>query len=115
MKMSEITYNRTFNLGNFNSERIGVRIEINEGESVTDALQAAKQLVEETHKANYPNLSLEIPIEETRSKEEIVADTVQAIMSTKTIEELQEYKLLKSSSKDIFHAYNVKEKQLQNA
>lgn len=115
MKMSEITYNRTFNLGNFNSERIGVRIEINEGESVAQALEAAKQLVEETHKNNYPNLVVEPIIEQTQSKEEMVANTVQAIISTKTIKELEEFKLLKGSSKDIFHAYNVKEKQLQNA
>lgn len=111
MRITEITYHRTFNLGNFNSERIGVKVDINEGESASEALETAKQLVEETHKNNYPNLVLEPQIEQTLSKEEIKAANIKAIMDSKTLDELATYKLLKSD-KDIFHAYNVREKEL---
>ena len=112
MKITEITYNRTFNLGNFNSERIGVKVDINEGESASEALETAKQLVEETHKNNYPNLVVEVPIEESLSKEEIKQANIEAIIKSKTVEELETYRLLKGTDKDIFHAYNVRLKEL---
>ena len=112
MRITEITYHRTFKLGNFNSERIGVKVDINEGESASEALETAKQLVEETHKNNYPNLVLEHQIEQTLSKEEITQSNIKAIMSANTIAELETYKLMKSQSKDCFHAYNVREKEL---
>ena len=112
MKMSEITYNRTFNLGNFNSERIGVRIEINEGESVTQALEAAKQLVEETHKNNYPNLVVEPIIEQTLTKEQITEGNLKAINDCTTLAELLSYKLLASKGKQEFDAYNAKKQAL---
>jgi hypothetical protein len=112
MKITDITYHRTFNLGNFNSERIGVKVDINEGESANEALELAKQLVEETHKSNYPNLVVETPIEQTLTKEEIKQANIDAIMNSKTISELETYKLLKGTDKDIFNAYNLKLKQL---
>jgi hypothetical protein len=112
MKISEITYNRTFNLGNFNSERIGVRIEINEGESVTQALEAAKQLVEETHKNNYPNLVVEPIIEQTLTKEQITEGNLKAINDCTTLQELESYKLLTKQGKQEFNAYNTKLKEL---
>ena len=112
MKITEITYNRTFNLGNYNSERIGVKFDINDGESASEALELAKQLVEETHKNNYPNLVVEPIVEVILSKEEITQSNIKAIMSANTIAELETYKLMKSQSKDCFHAYNVREKEL---
>ena len=111
MKITEITYNRTFNLGNYNSERIGVKFDINDGESASEALELAKQLVEETHKNNYPNLVIEPQVEQVLSKEEIKQSNIEAIINSKSIQELETYKLLKND-KDIFHAYNVREKEL---
>ena len=111
MRITEITYHRTFNLGNFNSERIGVKVDINEGESASEALETAKQLVEETHKNNYPNLVIEHQIEQVLSKEEIKQSNIDAIMHCKSVEELESYRLLKTD-KDIFHVYNVRMKEL---
>ena len=113
MKITEITYNRTFNLGNYNSERIGVKFDINDGESASEALELAKQLVEETHKNNYPNLVVEPIVEQVLSKEEITEGNIKAIMDCKTLEELETCKLLCKQGKDEFHAFNVRKKELQ--
>jgi hypothetical protein len=113
MKITEIIYHRTFNLGNFNSERIGVKVDINEGESASEALETAKQLVEETNKNNYPNLVIEPQVEQVLSKEEITEGNIKAIMDCKTLDELETCKLLCKQGKDEFHAFNVRKKQLQ--
>jgi len=52
MKFTQVSYQKTFNLGSYQSERIGVEIELSEGESPKEALDTAKQLVEEYHKEN---------------------------------------------------------------
>ena len=111
MKITEITYHRTFNLGNFNSERIGVKVDINEGESASEALETAKQLVEETHKNNYPNLVVEVKDEQILSKEDVKKMQIDAIMNSQTLGELETFRLFKSD-KDCFHAFNVREKEL---
>ena len=52
MHINQISYVRTFNLGNYSSEKIGVEIAINEGEDAKQALDTAKSLVEEYHKSS---------------------------------------------------------------
>ena len=52
MHIQTINYTRTFNLGNYSSEKIGVEFALNEGESATKALDYARELVEEYHKQN---------------------------------------------------------------
>ena len=47
MQIILVTYTKTFNLGNYSSEKIGVEIAINEGESAMEAMDTAKQLVHE--------------------------------------------------------------------
>jgi len=49
MNINQISYQKTFNLGNYSSERIGVEIVLNEGEDAKEALNTAKALVEEYH------------------------------------------------------------------
>jgi len=56
MKIDKISYQKTFNLGNYSSERIGVDILLNEGEDAKEALATAKQLVTEYHKENNPQI-----------------------------------------------------------
>lgn len=54
MYITTVNYQKTFNLGNYSSEKIGVEISINPGEDAKEALVIAKNLVEEYHKENNP-------------------------------------------------------------
>lgn len=54
MRIDRINYQETFNLGNYCSQRIGVEIEINEGEDAKAALETARQLVHEFHSQTSP-------------------------------------------------------------
>ena len=69
MHIQTINYTRTFNLGNYSSEKIGVEFALNEGESATKALDYARELVEEYHKQNVIKLKdlnefyQEVPVE----------------------------------------------------
>ena len=69
MHIQTINYTRTFNLGNYSSEKIGVEFALNEGESATKALDYARELVEEYHKQNLIKLKdlnefyQEVPVE----------------------------------------------------
>lgn len=56
MQIEKINYQRTFNLGNYSSERLGVDININTGENAMQALDEARKLVEEWHTKNHPEL-----------------------------------------------------------
>jgi hypothetical protein len=56
MHIQVINYQRTFNLGNYASEKIGVEVAINAGEDAKEALETAKSLVEEYHKENVAKL-----------------------------------------------------------
>jgi len=61
MTINQVSYQKTFNLGNYSSERIGVEIVLNEGEDAKEALNTAKALVEEYHKENNVLNSLPYP------------------------------------------------------
>ena len=52
MHIQTVNYTRTFNLGNYSSEKIGVEFSLNQGESANKALDIARELVEEYHKQN---------------------------------------------------------------
>lgn len=52
MKTQSIVYNKTFSLGNYENEKIGVTIEIQEGDDVNKAIQKAREFVEFNHKLN---------------------------------------------------------------
>lgn len=45
MKATKIFYKKLFGLGNFENEQIGIELEIEEGETATQVLDAAKQFV----------------------------------------------------------------------
>lgn len=52
MKTKSVTYSKVFSLGNYENEKIGVEIEIQEGDEVQKAIQEARQFVEFNHKLN---------------------------------------------------------------
>jgi len=54
MVIDRISYTKTFNLGSYQSEKIGVEIALNEGEDAKEALSTAKALVHEYYMEGLP-------------------------------------------------------------
>lgn len=52
MKVSNISYSKVFSLGNYENEKLGVEIELNDGDDVQKAIQEARAFVEFNHKLN---------------------------------------------------------------
>lgn len=132
MHIQTIVYQRTFNLGNYSSEKIGVEFAINQGESATKALDIAREMVEEYHAENVKRLkevydesigdalykaigsigtcdkSEVIP---TQSKQTLAEKTKLFIDSCKTKDELKAWKLMAETHK-LMEFYNEKLKSL---
>jgi hypothetical protein len=116
MHIQTIVYQRTFNLGNYSSEKIGVEFAINQGESATKALDIARDLVEEYHKQNVTRLKdlgdfyQEVPDEiiPTQSKKTLVEKTVEFINACKTKHELKAWELMAKSNPEVLECYNAK-------
>ena len=120
MHIQAIIYQRTFNLGNYSSEKIGVEFAINQGESATKALDIARDLVEEYHKQNVTRLKelgdfyQEVPDEiiPTQSKKTLTQKAIEFINSCKTKEELKGWELYTKSNPELLELYNAKLKSL---
>ena len=116
MHIQTIVYQRTFNLGNYSSEKIGVEFAINQGESATKALDIARDLVEEYHKQNVTRLKdlgdfyQEVPDEiiPTQSKQTLAQKTIQFINACKTKHELKAWELMTKSNPEVLESYNAK-------
>jgi hypothetical protein len=128
MHIQTVNYTRTFNLGNYSSEKIGVEFSLNQGESANKALDIARELVEQYHAENVkrqkelyenpaeslyriiggfgtPNKDEVIP---TQSKQTLAEKTKSFIDSCKTKEELKAWELMSKSNPEILEHYNNK-------
>jgi hypothetical protein len=120
MHIQTINYTRTFNLGNYSSEKIGVEFALNEGESATKALDYARELVEEYHKQNVIKLKdlnefyQEVPDEiiPTQSKKSLAEKTIEFINACKTKEELRAWELMAKNNPEVLESYTAKHKSL---
>jgi hypothetical protein len=121
MHIQTINYTRTFNLGNYSSEKIGVEFALNQGESANEALDHARTLVEEYHKQNVARLKdlgffydEQIPEEviPSQSKKTLVEKTKEFIDSCKTKQELKTWELMSKSNPELLKHYNEKLKSL---
>jgi hypothetical protein len=126
MHIQTVNYTRTFNLGNYSSEKIGVEFALNEGESANKALDYARELVEEYHAENVKRLkelrdfcgigdSYQEEINEripTQSKQTLVEKTKSFIDICKTKEELKAWELMSKSNPELLQHYNNKLKTL---
>jgi hypothetical protein len=120
MHIQTINYTRTFNLGNYSSEKIGVEFALNEGESANKALDYARELVEEYHKQNVIKLKdlnefyQEVPDEiiPTQSKKSLAEKTIEFINACKTKEELRAWELMAKNNPEVLESYNAKHKSL---
>ena len=117
MHIQTVNYTRTFNLGNYSSEKIGVEFSLNQGESANKALDIARDLVEEYHKQNVIRLKElgyfydEQVLEEvipTQSKKTLAEKTKDFIDSCKTKEELKAWELMSKSNPELLKHYNNK-------
>ena len=119
MHIDRISYQKTYNLGNYSSERIGVEIELNAGEDAKNALDVAKSLVEEYHKesaALYPmpfQEEIEIPIISNATREALYETTVvhdqtleEQIASCTDIKVLESYKFIAKKDEALQLAYD---------
>lgn len=103
-----VNYIKTFNLGNYMSEKIGVEVKVEVGEDAKSALDIAKQLVEEYHKESnagvletmFPATTPieQLPVIHTNAgptKDELREPTLEEqIMSCESVKVLESYKLM---------------------
>ena len=117
MHIQTVSYTRTFNLGNYSSEKIGVEFALNQGESANKALDVARELVEDYHKQNVIRLKElgyfydeQVPEEviPTQSKKTLAEKTKDFIDSCKTKEELKAWELMSKSNPELLEYYNNK-------
>lgn len=116
MKVTKILYRKKFPYAPFLNEDIGFEAEVEDGECMKDVIQYLRETAEDSFKKAYPTVTLQKTVEEVdkRTPEQMKIDDIALIMSSKTLEELYSFKLLRGIDKDYFHAYNVKEKELCN-
>ena len=98
MHINQISYVKTFNLGNYSSQKIGVEIFINEGEDAKQALDTAKSLVEEYHKSSeFPEQHIqeryipddklpEIQVQKQEVREQTLEEQIQSCTEVKVLE-----------------------------
>jgi hypothetical protein len=119
MHIQTIHYTRTFNLGNYSSEKIGVEFALNPGESADKALDNARQLVEEYHKKSVKQIEeaglyfeQDEPITEkvipTQSKKTLTERTKEFIDSCTTKQELKAWELMCKNNPELLEYYNNK-------
>ena len=124
MHIQTIIYQRTFNLGNYSSEKIGVEFAINQGESANKALDIARELVEDYHKQNvaklkdlgyFNNEQITEEVIPTQSKKSLAEKTKEFIDACKTEEELKAWELMSKSNSELLQHYNNKLNLLNDA
>jgi len=113
MQINQVSYQKTFNLGNYSSERIGVEIVLNEGEDAKEALNTAKALVEEYHQQSSLMYSLPSndivrhPFPEIQVEKEVREQTLEEqIRSCTDLKVLKAYQLLVKKDPILQEAYN---------
>jgi hypothetical protein len=132
MHIQTVSYTRTFNLGNYSSEKIGVEFALNQGESANKALDVARELVEQYHAENvkrqkefyeepgellYKIISSSVTSDKnevipTQSKQTLAEKTKQFIDLCKTKEELKAWELMSKNNPELLKHYNNKFKTL---
>lgn len=121
MKIKTINYQKLFPLGAFMNERIGVEVQLDEGEDPTQVLISAKKMVEMWHKATNPGVYVEEPGLPDQSYESLTPEQQQqsleqTIQNCKTVDELKSYRMVvyaKGSSHTIQELYETRLRALK--
>lgn len=118
MEIKTVNYQKTFNLGNYQSERIGVEIVLESGESANKAIELAKQFVEECHVNNQKVQALpeEEPVEviKTQSPQTLIERTMGFIDACKDERDLKAFELMCKNKPELKKYYDKKLKSLTN-
>lgn len=114
MKVTKIIYSKKFPYAPYLNESIGFEADLLEGEDEKETIQYLRELAEQSFTTAHPNVVLQKQVEEVdkRTPEEMKAADIADIMSSKTLQELDTFKILKTIDKDYFNAYNTKLKEL---
>ena len=130
MTITTVSYQKTYNLGNYSSERIGVEVSINEGENAMEALDTAKKLCQEFHEKNNPeppqSSVVSVPFEEIAAiqppkidkktaKEQQEQKLIDDINSCTELKVLESYRLIAKSNKKLQTTYDYRLKLIQDA
>ena len=124
MRMTLVTYRKTFNLGSYTSESIGVEMELNEGDNATEALDNCSALVEEYHQKTLAELEtyrgtsvrdiIEPAVQINKVPDELQG-ALDGIDKCQDMSELKGWWTLSKSNLKLSQAYKAKEKQLTDA
>lgn len=123
-RIDRISYQKTFNIGSYQSERIGVEIEINEGEDAKEALSTAKALVHEFYMEGIPQQvethsvvadNAVVPIVEVKKVPNELQDAIDGINNSPDLLDLKTWWLKSKGNLILSEAYKAKEKQLKDA
>ena len=109
-----VKYSRAFPIAAYGiNEHIGFEVEIDDTVDIQIALQKLREQAEQSFTTAHPNVVLQKQVEEVdkRTPEEMKAADIADIMSSKTLQELDTFKILKTVDKDYFNAYNTKLKE----
>lgn len=120
MHIQSVNYQQTFNTGNYSSQKIGIEIAVNQGESASKALNTAKELVNEFFKesmANMPEVGFEEPAEiiQTQSPKTLNDRTKEFINTCNSIEELKAWELMSKRNDELKKSYEDKMAKLVTA
>lgn len=118
MNICKVNYQKTFNLGSYQSERIGVEIELNVGEDPKQALVDATALVNEYHKENNKGLyvrgEMEVDIIQQPTQSAQMSGLIDDIKSCKDPVVLESYRLIVRNKPDLQAAYDETFEKLKN-
>ncbi len=142
MKVKSINYQKTFNLGNYSSERIGVEVDVDEGEHLEEVFDYAKWLVEGMHNAsqsapaqecrgvevktiapagssqkeNFATPEPKQPLTKEEKKKQQVKDFIETISTCTSLKSVQIFQKLveKENDPELTEAYNNKINSFQN-
>lgn len=121
MHIQVINYQKTFNLGNYSSEKIGVEIALNKGDDAKLALQEAQKLVEEYHQENLEKMQFKIeegiewqgfqepPIKKEKKEVKSLAERTKEFIDTcNSVKELKAWELMCKNNVELSEYYNKK-------
>jgi hypothetical protein len=124
MKITTVTYQKTYSIGPYLTERIGFEAqpEGNPGDAPMDMLTMLEELADEWHKKAHPHLQQEPELTRFPPQLGVVAeiqtertdpnDTLALIQNAPTLEVLTTFKLLVGKDTDLYNAYCKRIKEL---
>jgi hypothetical protein len=113
MKVTTVVYHKTFNLGNYCSEKIGVEIELDENDTVEMAFEAAKKSVVGFHVSSNPIHLVSEEVIENKPELPSTTSIIDSINSCSKIKVLETYRLIAKSNPEYQQAYDNQLKKLQ--